>query len=319
MNTDNQILIKGGDYSDVKKALQQWIDLYSDSLQDGLTFEIFKNGLENHIIKADERIDNERFYYLVNYLNYPEGIEYKAEVYGFTTGKEKNILKDQKLLVYILLTDKERDNVFIVTAENQNYKIDFGGKISETRERKLFQIPPHKNLDKPEILRVVKKKASQIKEKSREKIEKRFRIISFIVIILFLINFLVSIYDIHTFIKTTFFIGMGLGLWFFIDFEMLQLEKYYSYSLLISIIFLAYTVLIKTILNSTEVELIDLGAFYSLALLIIQWPTRKIYIILFNREPEIDQRGKFADIVYTLILFFGFAILPLIIEDINFF
>lgn len=319
MNTDNQILIKGGDYSDVKKALQQWIDLYSDSLQDGLTFELFKNGLGNHIIKADERIDNERFYYLVNYLNYPEGIEYKAEVYGFTTGKEKNILKDQKLLVYILLTDKERDNVFIVTAENQNYKIDFGGKISETRERKLFQIPTHKNLDKPEILRVVKKKASQIKEKSREKIEKRFRIISFIVIILFLINFLVSIYDIHTFIKTTFFIGMGLGLWFFIDFEMLQLEKYYSYSLLISIIFLAYTVLIKTILNSTEVELIDLGAFYSLALLIIQWPTRKIYIILFNREPEIDQRGKFADIVYTLILFFGFAILPLIIEDINFF
>lgn len=316
MTNDNLIIINGGAYNDVKKALRQWIDLYTDSLQDDFTFELFKNGYGNHIILADERLDNERFYYLVNYLNYPEGIEYKISIEGFTTGKEKNVLKDQKLLVYISSTDKEGDNVFIATTDNNNYKIDFGGKISETRERKLFRLPSNQNLDNPEILRVNKQVVSrQIKEKSKDNIEKRFRIISFIAIILFFLSLYTLFFDTQRFIQATFFLGMGLGLWFFIDCKMLQSDKYYFYGLLISAMFLGYTVLIKRVLNNTEVDFVDLGAFYPLTLLIIQWPTRKIYIMLFKREPIVDKHGKFADIIYTIILSFGFAVLPFIIAD----
>jgi hypothetical protein len=58
-------------------------------------------------------------------------------------------------------------------------------------------------------------------------------------------------------------------------------------------------------------ELKDLGAFYPFALLITQWPTRRIYLAIFKREPKVDRNGKFADTIYTFILLIGFAILPL--------
>lgn len=315
MTNDNLIIISGGTYNDVKKALQQWIDLYSENLQDGLTFKLFKNGSGNYVILADERLDNERFYYLVNYMYYPEGIRYKIDIEGFTTGEEKNALQNQKLLVYISSTDKEGDNVFVATANN-NYKIDFGGKISETREKKLFRLPSYQNLDNPDILKVNKGIISrQIKEKSKDDVEKRFRIISFITIVLFLASLFLPFYDTQTFIKATFFLGMGLTLWFFIDFKMLQSDKYYFFDFLISVMFLGYTVLIKKVLNNTDVNLVDLGAFYPLMFLIIQWPTRKIYLMLFKREPKIDRYGKFADMIYTLILFLSFVVLPLVVMD----
>lgn len=317
MTNDNLIIIDGGAYDDVKKALRQWINLYIDNLQDGLTFELFKNGHGNHIILADERLDNERFYYLVNYLNYPEGIKYKIAIEGFTTGKEKNVLENQKLLVYISSTDKEGDNVFVATADNNNYKIDFGGGISDTKERRLFKLPFNKNLENPEILRVNKQVVSrQKKEKSKDNLEKRFRIISSITAILFLTTLLVLFFDTNLFIKATFLFSMGLVFWLFIDCKMLQSYKFYSYSLLLSIMFLGYTVLINKVLNNTEEDIIDMGALYPFCFLIIQWPTRKIYIMLFKREPEIDKYGKFADMIYTLILFLALAVLPLIIMDI---
>ena len=90
---DNLITIKGGVYNDIKKALKQWIELYNDQLQDELTFELYKNGRGNHIIKADNRLDNELFYYLVNYLKYPKNIEYNIKIEGFTIGKDKKIVR----------------------------------------------------------------------------------------------------------------------------------------------------------------------------------------------------------------------------------
>lgn len=316
MTDDNLILIKGGAYNDIKKALRQWLDLYSKDLQDDLTFELYKNGKGNHIIKADQRLDNERFYYLVNYLNYPIEIDYKVDIKAFTTGKDENILKDKKLLVYISQSNKDGDNVFITTSENMNYKVDFGGKISEANERKMFLLPDFNQVDNPEIIRLNKSEISQHKkETSKNNIEKRFKVISFIATLLFVTSLLISFYDTQLYIKTTFFFGMGLGLWFFVDYEMLQSDKYYIYSVLISMLFLIYAVLVRKELDNIDLDFVDLGAFYPLSLLIVQWPTRKVYLSLFKREPKIDRYGKFVDLIYTLILFLSFAVLPLLIMD----
>ena len=40
-NMDNLIIAKGASRNDIEKVLQQWISDYIDSLQDGLTFEIY--------------------------------------------------------------------------------------------------------------------------------------------------------------------------------------------------------------------------------------------------------------------------------------
>lgn len=311
---DNIILIKGGAYNDIKKALRQWIDLYSKEFPDGLTFQLFKNGQENHVIQVDERVDNVRFFYLLNYLNYPEGIHYKIDIQGYTTGKTDDKFKNQNLLVYISPSDKDYDNVCITTSENKKFKLDFGGKIMELNEGRNYQIPNTDLFINPEVI-ILNKNSQNRKAASRNYIEKRFKIVSFIAIALFFVSLAISFFDTQTYIKAIFFFSMGLGLWFFIDYEMLQSDKYFIYSLIISVMFLSYTILVKIRLNRMDLDFIDFGSFSPLTLLVTQWPMRKIYLAIFNREPNVDKHGKFADLIYTIILLFGFAVLPLLIMD----
>ncbi len=268
MTTDNLILINGGAYNDIKKALRQWIDLYSKDLQDDLTFQIFKNGRGNHLIQADKRLDNERFFYLVNYLNYPENIEYKIDIEGYTKGKDKNELINKDLLVYISPTDKEYDNVFVATSDNKNFKVDFGGKITETRDKRLFKYPPDTLLKNPETLTNNRKEIQQKEEKSNVKsIDKRFNILATIAFSLTLIGIILNQTSPLIFIKFSFFLGLGIGVWFFSDYKMLQSDRHYFYCLGIAI---AYLLFIITNNGDFNKSVLDYGALYPLTLLIIQ-------------------------------------------------
>ena len=317
MTIDNLIIINGGEYNDVKKALRQWIDLYSDNLQNDLTFELYKNERGHHIIKADGKLDNERFYYLVNYLNYPEGIEYKINIEGFTTAKEQKELQNQKILVYISPNDTEGDNVFVVTSDNENFKIDFGGKIIRVNGNKVYRVPDIPQLSNPEIIRLHKKQtANGKKEKSKDNLEKRFRTISLIALSSLIVSLLALLKDNNTFFKATFFLGMGLGVWFLADYKMLQVDKYYLYCFFIAIAFLSYGILIKRQFSESIITLPDLGSLYPISLLIVQKPLRLIYKRIFKREPVVDRPPPtFWDFIYTLLLFLAFAVLPFIIMD----
>lgn len=314
MTTDNLIIINGGAYNDIKKALRQWIDLYSKDLHNDLTFQIFKNGRGNHIIQVDKRLDNERFFYLVNYLHYPENIEYKVFIEGYTKGKDKNELLDKDLLIYISPTDKEYDNVSVATSENKNFKVDFGGKIIETRDKMLFKYPPDLLLENPETLTNNRKEIQQKEEKSNVKsMEKRFNILATIVFSLTLIGIILKQTNPQIFIKFSFFLGMGIGGWFFSDYKMLQSNRHYFYSLGIAIVYLLF-IIINT--GNFNKSLLDYGALYPLTLLIIQKPARIMFKMALKREPVIDRPPPtFWDGVYMTILFLGFGVLPFIIMD----
>lgn len=315
MTIDNLIIINGGAYSDIKKALQQWIDLYSDNLQKNLTFELYKHGRGHHIIKADDNLDNERFFYLVNYLNYPKGIDYKIDIEGLTTGTEQKELQNKKILVYIPTNDTEGDNVFVVTSDNETFKIDFGGKIVKVNGNKTYSVPDMSQLLNPEIIRPYKRQVTvDKKENVKDNLEKRFRTISFITLCLIIISLLTLLYDNHMFFKTTFFLGIGLGVWFLSDYKMLQVDKYYTYCLFIAIAFLCYGILIKVQFSDGVINLLDLGSVYSLSLLIVQKPLRLIYKKIFKREPVVEKPAPtFWDFIYMLLLFLALIALPFII------
>jgi hypothetical protein len=315
VTTDNLIIIKGGAYNDIKKALRQWIDQYLKDLPEGLTFQIFKNRRGNHIIQADKRLDNERFFYLVNYLKYPEDIEYKIEIEGYTTGKDKNQLKDKDLLVYISSTDKEYDNVFVATSENENFKIDFGGKITEIIENKIFNYPTDLILEYPETIKINRKAIVQKEEEiNQNRLEKRFKILSIITFSLSIIGLIVNLFDPEIFREFSFFLGLGIGLWFFGDYKMLQSNKLYLYCLGIATGYLLFILALNGEFNK---GILDFGALYPITLLIVQKPTRILYKTIFNSEPEVDRSPKsYWDIPYMMILFFALAALPFIIMDI---
>jgi hypothetical protein len=314
----NIILIKGGSHSDVKKALQQWIDLYSESISESLRFELYKNGKGNHVIKADPKLDNERFYYLVNYINYPEGIKYNIDIEGFTKGEDNSNLSGKKLLIYIPKNDSEYDNVYAVTEDNEHFKIDFGGKVKSISDTKVFSIFKIDNLENPQILKESSKKNNpRTTDASNKKIEKRFRLISIIAVTIAVLNLLIPTFitDIEVFEKTTLFVGIGFGVWFFSDYVMLRIDLYYFKCLLIAIAYFGYGHYLCNYYRPEISDSIEATTLFPLSLLIVQWPTRRIYQMIFNREPEVEKHGKFADLVYSMILFLGLALLPYLLID----
>ena len=204
-----------------------------------------------------------------------------------------------------------------MTSDNETFKIDFGGKIIRVNGNKVYRVPDIPQLSNPEIIRLHKKQtANGKKEKSKDNLEKRFRTISLIALSSLIVSLLALLKDNNTFFKATFFLGMGLGVWFLADYKMLQVDKYYLYCFFIAIAFLSYGILIKRQFSESIITLPDLGSLYPISLLIVQKPLRLIYKRIFKREPVVDRPPPtFWDFIYTLLLFLAFAVLPFIIMD----
>lgn len=310
MNIDNLIVIKGGAYTDIKKALRQWIDLYSNDLQDGLTFQLFKNGRGNHIIQADDRLDNERFYYLVNYLNFPEGINYKINIQGFTKGKDDNRLKGKDLMIYISQSDKEYDNVFVQTSGNENFKVNFSGKIVEGSERKTYSYPTNLNLSISENIIVTKKRELNKRlKKSNNKRERRFQIVSAIVVTAFIFSFFLSRKEDELLISN-FIISCTVVSWLLLDYKVLQINKLYFGSLGLGLAIFLYGLFLKEHIDQNN-TMVQSTTTMPIFLLTVQRPLRLIFIQLMKREPKVEKPApSFADFVYAFILFTATIVIP---------
>ena len=309
MTIDNLIFINGGTYANIKKALRQWMKDYSDDLPDDLTFELYKNGRGRHIIKADERLDNWFFYFLVNYLNFPEGIEPRVQIEGFTTGKNNDVLKNEKMLVYISPYDEDGDNVYVTTSSNKNYKIDFAVEITEADETKPYLLPSNQHFVNPELLRIKKGEISrEQEEKSKKSTEKRLNIISTIVFFAFIINLLIPKFPngIIIFKDSTAILFLCVGVWFFIDTGILKSNSTYLKCLLIAIGCLFYYFFI---VKNLIFEPLIFPSLFPLTILIIQRPSRSLFKAIFKREPETNFHGKITDFIYSLILFVGSILL----------
>jgi len=140
---------------------------------------------------------------------------------------------------------------------------------------------------------------------------KRFKVIFFIGLGLFMISPITYFIDIEIFFWANFFLGYGLWSWLIYDYKILQSNRHYVYCLLITIAFGGYCLLLKQI---------NFSAFLPLMLLLIQRPSRLIYKVLLNREPvsSVFTLYRFtkiwSDLVYTVILIVVPFILSFIVE-----
>jgi len=151
-----------------------------------------------------------------------------------------------------------------------------------------------------------------MEKKSREKaIEKRFYRILFIAVVLLLLSWTTTIWDVNILIKYTFCWGIGFIFWLFINYEILQNNKYYWYCFAISVAFICHGLLIKLIFSNREIEYIELFIINPAAFLIIQKPLRYIFIKIFKREPDPLSAGSksLADFFYTFLLMMSNVIL----------
>lgn len=318
MIDSNYIIIDGGAFTDIKNALKQWIDLYSESIDKECSLELYKSGIGKYLVIVDKQIDNERFCYLFNYLKYPENISYKVNILGYLTVSDLKIFPKMdlgsKIQIFIPDFDKDYDNVYAVTPNNETYKFDFSGKT-----KKVELVNKYQNFEidfnilvNPDILKVSKKSLKLDKPNSKT-IAKGFNIISIIILLLYGLSYLLLKLGINS-ILFNFALGLGVTFWFFFDYKMLQLNDFYLKSLLIGVLIGLYGYYLYLDFGSYNKNVIIDSAILPLFFLVTQRIYRFVFKTFLKREPIVDRPApSFADGFYMFALIMTTILLPLMI------
>lgn len=311
MSIENTIIVRGGAYRDVKRALQTWINLSADYLLKDICFEMYRNGRGNHVIRTDSRLPNLQFFYLVNYLTYPMNIEYKAQVRGYMQGEENRDWPAVKLMVYISAKDTEYDNVFLVNEENNNYKVPFalGEEVEEVSDATTYSMPVLSELIQPDVLSIQSEEIRKLEElepieDSSKKLKRAVFVFLAVCCFHFLFAFLIK--DTDVFALITFATFIGPGFWFGLNHEMLRYEAIFNrcFSLAIGVFLYGYLLYLGA--RPMIPNYLYIWSLYPLTFLLIQWPLRRLYLKFFKREPRLDRTGKVGDVLYSIILYSSF-------------
>jgi hypothetical protein len=307
----NVILINGHSYDNVKNSLELWLSYYADNKDlDGSQFELYTKKETEFIIKADEKLPNEYFAYLVNYLTYPEGLDGRMIVTGYTKITDENFFLKEfagtAIMLFIPEDDTEHDTVYWVTEQNKVYKTSFKPKtipVDPIRKFEQYDI----NLSVLEPPEIIEYKDEDYKEPEVVETEKdRTRWIKFLAIataIGFLFSF--AFYkDPRTFTKMVEVVGFALTYWFFLDYKTLRINKFYNYSLLIALAVSLFGILIvRSDILFKYLGNVELFSSLPVLFLISQKIVRLVFIRIFKREPAIEiSLKKFFDFIYIIFL-----------------
>lgn len=297
----NTVTVKNCDEQSVKKALNGWIDLYEESLENGLMFKLFRRSDTSFLIEADKNLDNERFFYLVNFIQLSEGIEQESSVEGFTKSEDNSKLKGKDILVYFDKGD-EYDTVKITTDNEEYFLYDFGGNITTLDQGKSFVTPLFST--RAELFSRITSRAKKPKaiKKSKDVVLKRFIIIWSIIWIASIILIYHSPFDLQK-SDIEFWIAFSIVIWLFSDYKVLQSfsRQLISFCLVLLLYQCVFLENLNELFKSTDVVLT-----LPISLLLLQLPLRLAFKAIFKREPIIDKPSPtFVDFIYTFILLLG--------------
>ena len=228
----------------------------------------------------------------------------------FTKGKDDNRLKGQDLLIYISQSDKEYDNVFVQTSGNENFRVNFSGKIVEGSERKTYSYPTNLNLSISDNIIVTKKRELNKRlKKSNNKRERRFQIVSAIVVTAFIFSFFLSRKEDELLISN-FIIACAVVGWLLLDYKVLQINKLYFGSLGLGLAIFLYGLFLKEHIDQNN-TMVQSTTTMPIFLLTVQRPLRLIFMQLMKREPKVEKPApSFADFVYAFILCTATIVIP---------
>ncbi|MBR9860217.1 hypothetical protein GYB22_05625 [bacterium] len=312
MELENLIIIRNGEQALIRKALDQWIALYSKQFKCDMEFKIYRNSIDHVVIEIDRHIENEFFYYLINYLQYPEGLEHDYTVMGYLTATEKNILQGKKLLVYMSEQATEYDNVYVVTSEDETFLIDFGGRVRETNENMGYELP---NLENLILLATISiERNIHIEKNERNKVSgklKRFILLVFLTLFALIVVNTIK-FEAEELLNYHAIIGLAVCICLFTDYKLLQSNKLYLGALILSIIIFTYGHWLSEVhSNQSNVSIVLIGNSLPLCLLMIQKPLRFIFLKTFKREPVVDKPAPtFLDAMYIIILLLSTLFIP---------
>ena len=302
----NYIKVIGTTLSNLKKALSDWIELYSKDLPNDFNIKLYEFNM-NSFILIPNSLSDYQFFFLVNYLEYPINLKYEVDVKGYiNTSNVHNSIDNQELLVYISKNDKEYDNVYAVTHENITFKIDFGSNITKVKNELLYHKDEIGDLKNPIILE--KKFFEDVKIEdtfNNEKVNKRFKIYLLLLFIGLLIHFYLPsfVYDNKIIEKYIFFLGFVYAFLPSIDYQVIRVRKFNFWLIFLSSLFVGYGHIFREIYG-LESSLIDLIFLMPLCYLVIEYPLVRIFNFYNGSYPkptDLRRHEKISDNFYSII------------------
>lgn len=153
----NIIFLECDSAEKLRQALTDWLDLYKGNFKSKFAFELYRNGTDRYVIKAGDRLDNEHFNYLFNYLVYPIDVKYKVKATGYITVFLPTVypanIAGKELMVFIPETDKHYDRVYWNFQGSITFTTDWEGNTEEAGMTREFEpaVFDTSNFPPPEI------------------------------------------------------------------------------------------------------------------------------------------------------------------------
>jgi len=316
-NPLHPIVIDGMARNDLRKALRQWIALYEKDLPSGLAFTLHDAGDGRHVLVADDRLDPERFHYLVNYLHYPEGIAHEARVEGFTTAMDPKYYPQasigKRMMLYVPCDDREGDNVYAVTSEGREWKLDFGGRLEEVRTGKRYLEPAHdlRGSEPVEVFTTRGRTAPLVAppDLGMPKSTRRFTIIAGITVGILALGHLGIRHPGHLLMLSS-FTGVGVYSWFLVDHVHLRSTAWWFKCNLLAVLLWGHAwLLLDRSIGFSEADMLVIVAPIPLLPLLFQLPLRRVFKWIVGREPFVSRPApSVPDFIYMVLL----ILLPLL-------
>lgn len=308
------VIIDNPDVNSIKSAFKQWLGLYTHELPDGMTFVLFEVENARYGISISETIENQFFFFLVNYLKFPENMETMKDVVGYTTGNSNIDLFGVDIMVYNSTDASEFDCVYITSLRNVCFKWEFSDDFALVECRRSYQLPEPFHPVTIETFVVKNEIENQKGIHQNDLIRKRFNVISAIVLAFYSIVPLLNIHSLDR--DMTIYVGSYfVAGWLLFDYTLLRIRKYYLLSVGLCLVILAIGIFLTRTphLDNTN-ELLLIGVFSPLSILMLQLPARKLFLLIMKREPIVERPAPtMSDALYSMFLFFGGYGLPFII------
>jgi len=311
----NQLFIEKASGQKIMKALYQWIDLYNEILIEGTQFKVYSLKNNYTVIDIVGEITNELFFFLVNYLKYPENINYSIEINAFTQIESKDFPKDlmsKQIKIFISKYDEDYDNVYGILETGETYKIDFGGNVTKVKNENNFNYKKTEYSSSPfKVINCHNTKIKKVKnEINNDNFNLRFKRISTISLIVILCFSFILKDNTNYFIVLSQFVAFGTFFWITIEGKHLQYKEPYLKLLGVTILITIW----GYYFNETLIDNFWLKASkLSLCYLIVYRILRYIYIIKFKDEPEVDKNAdKTRDQIFNFVLLMSSVIMGML-------
>jgi len=147
---ENLVIVSSASLHEIRTIINGFRERYKD---DGLhlDFQLAADGQGNFAITFPGDITFVYLCYLVNYLTYPIEVNRHFEVVGWTSvrpqkGLNEHRIAGKEVMLYIPPDDSEYDTVWLVTGQNELFKIPFTSfhpVLLAPNTGRAFQSKPH--------------------------------------------------------------------------------------------------------------------------------------------------------------------------------